>query len=278
MVVADNSAPVLAVNISLGYRNKPKVLSSVSFEVRERETVGLIGTSGSGKSSLALAILQLLGMRGGQAEGSVRLRGRELLECSEREMRQIRGKEIGFVQQSPISALNPVLRLGSQFQETWAVHARGSATERDEAIIAALKSVSLPCDKEFLDRRASQLSVGQAQRALIALASIHHPSLLIADEPTSALDMITQAEILKLFAELTRSQGMGLLYISHDLLSVASICDRIVILHDGAVVESGPTREVFNAPKHPFTAALIAAIPSVELRQLSLANDSQRGK
>src|SRR5438309_696521 len=104
--------PLLAVNLSLGYRNKPNVLNSVAFEIHEREIVGLIGTSGSGKSSLALAILRLLGMRGGQAEGSIKLRGRELMDCSEREMRQIRGKEIGFVQQSPISALNPVLRLG----------------------------------------------------------------------------------------------------------------------------------------------------------------------
>src|SRR5436853_7251024 len=155
----------------------------------------------------------------------------------EREMRKLRGKEIGLVLQSPMSSLNPVLKIGTQLRGDWRVHGRGTRDERRQAIADAMKNVSLPEEKDFLKRRPSQLSVGQAQRVLIAMAILHRPSLLIADEPTSALDLITQSEILHLFAGLSRTLEMAVLYVSHDLLAVASLCHRVAILYGGAIVE-----------------------------------------
>src|SRR6266852_1081393 len=146
--------------------------------------------------------------------------------------------------------------------EAWRAHANGSRTDCEAAIRSSLTSVSLPADEEFLRRRPSQLSVGQAQRVLIAMTIMHHPALLIADEATSALDVITQSEILALFAKLNRETGMAILYISHDLPSVAGICHRIAILHEGQIVECGATERIFADPQHPYTGRLIAALPA----------------
>ena len=178
--------------------------------------------------------------------------------------------------QSPLASLNPALRICTQLREAWRAHSNRTAiinTNRDEncerAIQAALKSVSLPSsaeDPDFLRERASQLSVGQAQRVLIAMAILHRPALLIADEATSALDVITQSEILELFARLNRETGMSILYIAHDLPSVAGICKRIAILHEGKVVECGPTEKIFNSPVHAYTRRLMSALPQLPIR------------
>ncbi len=223
--------------------------------------LGLIGQSGSGKSTLALSILRLLELKGGTAKGSIQFQGRDLLQLKEREMRDLRGREIGLVLQSPLSSLNPALRIGTQLLEAWNAHASGSKHEGIRRIAEALSSVALPNDEEFLRRFPSQLSIGQAQRVLIAMAIIHRPTLLIADEPTSALDVITQAEVLSLFRKLNQELGTGILYISHDLLSVSSICDRIAILNEGEIVECGPTGQIFNHPGHAYTRKLIEALP-----------------
>jgi ABC-type dipeptide/oligopeptide/nickel transport system ATPase component len=192
----------------------------------------------------------------------------------ERDMRQMRGREIALVLQSPLSSLNPALRIGTQMMEAWRAHATGTACDGRSAIKQALQNVSLANNDEFLHRFPSQLSVGQAQRVLIAMAVLHRPSLLIADEPTSALDVITQAEILELFKKLNRELGMGILFISHDLLSVSKICDRIAILNEGEIVECGPTPQVFAHPTHAYTKKLIAALPerpiTVERQKLQL--------
>src|SRR6185369_16600120 len=205
------------------------------------EILGLVGHSGCGKSSLALAILGLLNLKGGKALGSIRWNERELLTLKEKEWRKLRGKEIAFVPQSPMSSLNPALRLGTQLEEAWKLHGQGGRDMMEEAVGRSLLDVSLPATEEFLRRYPAEVSVGQAQRVLIAMAILHRPALLIADEPTSALDVITQAEILQLFRKLNRELGMGILFISHDLLSVANICDRIAILNAGEIVECGPT-------------------------------------
>ena len=162
-----------------------------------------------------------------------------------------------------LGSLNPALRIRTQLKEAWRAHARGTSADCDAAIRSALSSVSLPADKDFLRKHASQLSVGQAQRVLIAMAVLHRPALLIADEATSALDVITQSEILQLFARLNRETGMSILYISHDLPSVAEICQRIAILHEGEIVECGPTAQIFAAPRHPYTRRLMASLPQV---------------
>ena len=253
--------PLLRVRLSVDYPSKPGVLHEASLEMQPGEILGLVGQSGSGKSSLALAVLRLLSMRGGIARGEMRFQGRDLMTCSEREMSELRGRLIGLVLQSPLSSLNPALKIGTQLKEAWRAHASGSREECHRAILAALESVSLPEGEALLQRRPAQLSVGQAQRALICMAILHRPALLIADEPTSALDTITQAEILELFGRLNRELGMAILYISHDLLSVASLCHRIAILHNGRIVECGPTRQIFSRPAHPYTQQLIAALP-----------------
>jgi ABC-type dipeptide/oligopeptide/nickel transport system ATPase component len=243
------------------YPNKPGVLRDVSLEVGRGEVLGLIGESGSGKSTLALAILGLLQLKGATARGEVTFHGEDLLRKAEKELRSIRGREISVVLQSPATSLNPALKIGTQLREAWRAHASGSRDESLRAIRAALRSVSLPDDDEFLRRRPSQLSIGQGQRVTIAMAILHRPALMIADEPTSALDTITQSEILALFRRLNRELNMAILYISHDLLSVAALCHRIAILESGQIVECGPTEEIFETPCHPYTKRLIAAIP-----------------
>jgi ABC-type dipeptide/oligopeptide/nickel transport system ATPase component len=255
--------PLLSLRLSADYPNKPNVLRNVSLEVQPGEVLGLIGQSGSGKSTLALAVLRLLHLHQGSQRGEISFQGRALMDLSEREMRSLRGREMGLVLQSPLSALNPALRIGTQLEEAWRAHATGPQDLRRKAIFVTLSSVSLPPDEAFLRRYPSQVSVGQAQRVLIAMAILHRPAMVIADEPTSALDVITQSEILQLFACLNRNFGIAILYISHDLFSVASLCHRIAILHEGEIVECAATRQILQAPQHPYTRSLISALPAL---------------
>lgn len=256
-------SPLLALRLSVDYRNRPQVLKALSLDVQRGEILGLVGQSGSGKSTLALAILNLLRLKGGNIRGQVIFKGEDLLPLNERQLRSLRGREISIVLQSPLTSLNPALRTGVQLKEAWHAHADGSSDDCHKTIQAALSSVSLPKDKEFLSRRPSQLSVGQAQRVIIAMAILHRPSLLIADEATSALDVITQSEILNLFVRLNRELNMAILFISHDLLSVAALCHRIAILNAGEIVECGPPSQIFGAPRHAYTQKLVSALPRV---------------
>jgi ABC-type glutathione transport system ATPase component len=254
---------LLAAHVSVRYGQKPAVLRDVEFEIRRGEVLGLVGQSGSGKSTLAMAILGLLDRQRAKAEGAIDFEGCNLLTLRERELRSLRGRKIALVLQSPLSSLNPALKIRTQLKEAWWAHASGPAADCDAAIRAALESVSLPSTDEFLQKYPSQMSVGQAQRVLIAMAVMHRPALLIADEATSALDVITQSEILALFRDLNRSSGMSIFYISHDLASVAGICDRIAIVHDGQIVETGNTEQVLTRPRHEYTQRLMAAMPKM---------------
>ncbi len=252
---------MLHIRLSIDYPGKPRVLDGGELDVRPGEIVGLVGESGSGKSSLALALLRLLDLKGGRASGGIWFHGRDLMRLGEREMRGIRGKEIAFVPQSPSSYLNPALRLGDQMAEAWRAHQNGSRAAVERDVRRVIEQVGLPAERSFLRRYPGEVSVGQAQRVLIAMAVLHHPGLLIADEPTSSLDLISQAEVLRLLSQLNRDLGMGILYISHDLLSIAGFCDRVAILHEGQIVEFAETDAVFEAPEHPYTRALIGALP-----------------
>jgi peptide/nickel transport system ATP-binding protein len=263
------SDAVLSAHLSVQYGDKPPVLQNVQLEIQRGEVVGLIGQSGSGKSTLALAILGLLDRKRVSARGSILFEGSDLLMLRESELRNLRGRKIALVLQSPLSSLNPALKIRTQLRETWRAHASGSSADCDSAIRHALQSVSLPSDDDFLRKYPAQMSVGQAQRVLIAMAVLHRPALLIADEATSALDVITQSEILTLFRELNRNSGMAILYISHDLASVAGVCDRVAILHQGQIVESGNTQQVLTTPRHDYTQRLLAAMP--RMPQMSIA-------
>lgn len=252
-------SPLLSLRISAGYPGKPDVLRQVSLELARGEVLGLVGESGCGKSTLALAILKLLYLKRGSIQGSICFDGRELMAASEGDLRDLRGRRMALVLQSPLAALNPALRIGAQLDEAWKIH-RGSSGCA-QAIGETMAHVSLPADRAFLRRYPAELSVGQAQRVLIGMAILHRPALLIADEPTSALDLITQAEILQLFSALSRTLGIGILYISHDLLSVAMLCQRVAVMERGAIVECRATADLFTRPQHDYTRRLIEALP-----------------
>jgi ABC-type dipeptide/oligopeptide/nickel transport system ATPase component len=259
------SDPLISLRLTADYPAKPAVLRDLSLDVKTGEILGLVGESGCGKSTLSLAILKLLHLKKGKASGEMFFRGRDLMKVSEREMRRLRGRDIALVFQSPMSALNPALKIGTQLEEAWNAHVNGTSEERRQALREAMENVSLPYRDDFLACYPSQLSVGQAQRVLIGMAILHRPALLIADEPTTALDMITQAEILELFQRLNRNLGISILYISHDLVTVAHISQRIAVMRAGTVVECRNAVEILRDPQHPYTRQLIGALPSPHL-------------
>jgi len=214
---------LLTARLTVDYPNKPGVLRDVEFEIAQGEILGLVGESGSGKSTIALALLRLLDHKGGKVRGEIQFDGRDLVKLPEKEMRRIRGREIALVLQSPLASLNPVLKIGTQIAEAWRAHNPADAKCWKEEALGLFSLVNLPAEPSFLDRYPRQLSVGQAQRVLIAMSILHKPRLLITDEATSALDAITQSEILELFRRLNRQLNMAMLFISHDLLSVAAL-------------------------------------------------------
>jgi ABC-type glutathione transport system ATPase component len=258
-------APILETNLAVDYPGKPSVLRNIALRLERGDVLGLVGESGSGKSTLALALLKLLRWKGGSERGRIMFRGRDLLMTSEKELRRIRGREIGLVMQSPLESLNPALCIGTQLEEAWRAHEKHDAEAAHNAVGRALRRVGLPNENEFRRRLPSQISVGQAQRVLIAIAIMHSPALLIADEPTSALDVVTQRDLLRMLATLNREMGCTVLFISHDLQSVVTICHKIAILHDGEIVECGVTEEVVRHPQHAYTQQLLACAPWLQL-------------
>jgi peptide/nickel transport system ATP-binding protein len=254
-----NKEILLRVELQAGYAGK-QVLHDVRFELKRGEVLGLVGTSGAGKSTLVQSLLGLLPWRGGRVTGEVILHGQNLLALSEREFRKLRGREVALIPQSPMTALNSAISLQTHFNEAWKAHEKSGRAALAQRLETLLAEVQLPSDTEFLRRRPSQISVGQAQRVLIALALLHRPALIIADEPTSALDPVTQTQIVDLLKNLNRQHGTSLLYISHDLISVLQLSDRIAVLDAGTIVENLPVAEIGQA-RHAATLALLRALP-----------------
>src|SRR5688572_5953117 len=236
-------------------------VDGISFHINRGETLGLVGESGSGKSVTALSIIRLVQPPGYIAGGRILFGGRDLLTVSEEEMRQVRGRRIGFVFQEPMVALNPVYTIGFQIAETLKVHdlAKGAAAAKRS--IELLEAVRVPDPARRAKEYPHQLSGGLRQRAMLALALAAEPSLLIADEPTTALDVTVQAEVLDLLRDLRREFGLSLLLITHDLGVVAEMADRVAVMYCGRIVEEAPTATLLSAPAHPYTRGLIASVP-----------------
>jgi peptide/nickel transport system ATP-binding protein len=251
------SAPVMHVGLCAKY-GEQCVLTNVEFELSAGEALGMVGRSGAGKTTLVMALLGLLPWRGGKAEGEVLLDGTDMLTMRARDARHIRGKKIALVPQSPMTALNPAVSLQAHFDEAWRAHESTGRRGLELRLRELMEQVQLPVDEgSFLRRRSGQISEGQAQRVLIALALLHRPSILIADEPTSALDPVTQAEIVRLLLRMCRRNGTALLYISHDLVSVLQLCDRLAVLDAGTIAETLRIDQIEQA-RHPATLSLFA--------------------
>ncbi|MGM4926479.1 ABC transporter ATP-binding protein [Tardiphaga sp. 804_B3_N1_9] len=242
--------------------NTSVAVDRVSFEIKRGECVALVGESGSGKSVSAMSILRLLPYpTASHPSGHIRFKGHELLSMSEREIRGIRGNDISIIFQEPMTSLNPLHTIGAQIGEILQLHNGIRGSKARERTLELLTQVGIPDPETRLASYPHQLSGGQRQRVMIAMALANEPDLLIADEPTTALDVTVQAQILALLADIRQRLGMSLLFITHDLGIVRRIADTVCVMNNGKIVEQGPVEQVFTAPQHPYTKALLAAEP-----------------
>jgi peptide/nickel transport system ATP-binding protein len=235
----------------------------VSFSIPESGTLGLVGESGSGKSATSLAIMRLLPPQA-RVSGSIRFAGENLLDLSADSIRHIRGARISMIFQEPMTALNPVMRVGDQVAEAVLAHERVSKAQAWQRALEALREVAIPEPERRARDYPHQLSGGQRQRVMIAMALVNHPQLLIADEPTTALDVTIQAQILDLLRTLRDKHKLAMLFISHDLGVVAKVADHVAVMYAGEIVEMGPVQRIFSAPAHAYTRGLIGAIPTLK--------------
>jgi peptide/nickel transport system ATP-binding protein len=234
----------------------------VSFCIGEGEVLGLVGESGSGKSVTSLAIMRLLPSQA-QVQGNVIFGGKQLTSASDNDVRRLRGRDIAMIFQEPMTALNPVMRVGDQVAEAVLAHDRVSKADAWQRALEALRTVAIPDPERRARDYPHQLSGGQRQRVMIAMAVVNRPKLLIADEPTTALDVTVQAQILDLLAELRKTFGLAMLFISHDLAVVSRVADRVVVMYAGEVVESAPANLIFSRPLHPYTRGLMNSVPTL---------------
>jgi len=253
------------------------VVRDISFQVERGETLALVGESGSGKSMTALSIARLLPPAARVSAGEIKLSGRDLMQISEREMRDVRGSKIAMIFQEPMNSLNPVLTIGDQIAECVRRHQSVTRSAARQQSIELLAAVGLPVPQRNIDEYPHQLSGGMRQRVMIAIALAAQPDLLIADEPTTALDVTIQAQVLDLLKDLQSQFNMGLLFITHDLAVVKQTADRIAVMHQGELVEHGTNEAFFASPKHAYSRALLAAIPTAQKRlQRDLEQDAKR--
>lgn len=255
----------LRVGFSVGGR-MVEVVRGVSFRLGEGEALGLVGESGSGKSQTALAILRLLKPPGRILAGRVRFAGEELTTLDDAAMARLRGAGISIVFQDALASLNPAFRIGTQLEDVVIAHQGVSRRQARDVAVAALERVGIADPARRLGAYPHQFSGGMRQRVLIAMAVACRPRLLLADEPTTALDVTVQKQIVQLLAQLRRELGLGLLFITHNLDLMAEICDRAVVLYGGLVMEEAPVADLFAAPRHPYTRALLACVPRLSDR------------
>lgn len=240
------------------------VVYDFDLELKAGEIVGLVGESGSGKSMSALAIAGLLSRRDMHKKGQILFDGLDLLTCERSKLRKIQGNEISMIFQEPMTSLNPVKRIGWQIEESLRIHTELNKEERYQKAIEMMKEVELPDQERLYRQYPHELSGGMRQRVMIAAAMICNPRILIADEPTTALDVTIQAQIVELLKRMNREKQTSILFISHDLSLVKQLCERVLVMKGGYIVETGLTQEVFAHPKEEYTQRLIAAIPKVK--------------
>ncbi|KND17126.1 glutathione ABC transporter ATP-binding protein [Pannonibacter phragmitetus] len=283
------AAPLLTIEGLTVRFGSTKVIEDLSFSVQPGRTVAVVGESGSGKSVTSLSVMRLADMMGAHFDaGRILFGGRDLLETSQKDMRSIRGKEIAMIFQEPMTSLNPVFTIGDQISEVLMLHEKSSKAAALAEAQRLLEMVRLPDAAEQLKRYPHQLSGGMRQRVMIAMALACRPRLLIADEPTTALDVTIQAQILNILRDLQKELGMGMIFITHDMGVVAEMADDVVVMWKGRKVEEGPVGQIFNSPQHPYTQALLAAVPRLgsmtgqdfpkRLADLAGADGSMEGK
>ncbi len=256
---------LLSVNnlsVAFGTGERPfKAVDRINYDVEAGEVLGIVGESGSGKSVSSLALMGLIDFPGKVTADALTFEDTNLLKLSEKARRRITGDEISMIFQDPMTSLNPSFTVGNQIMEAIEVHQGGSKKERKAKAIDLLRQVGIPAPESRIDNYPHQLSGGMSQRVMIAMAIACDPKLLIADEPTTALDVTIQAQIIELLLKLQREKNMGLILITHDLALVAEAADRVVVMYAGQIVETGPASEIFKAPRHPYTQALMNSLP-----------------
>jgi peptide/nickel transport system ATP-binding protein len=277
-----NETPVLEIqHLAITYetlKGDIPAVQDVSFSIDCGETLGIVGESGCGKSSVAFGIVDFLGRNGKISGGSVRFRGQELRGMPAAELRRLCGSQISMVYQDPMQALNPALRVGNQLMEVLIDHQDAGKEEAREASVEMLRQVHMPDPEQVMERFPHQLSGGQQQRALIAMALLNRPALLIADEPTTALDVTVEATVLDLFDELRQEFETAIIYISHDMGVIARVADRVGVMYAGEIVELGPVRDIFLNPVHPYTQALIRCVPQLGESKATCTLEPIRGR
>ncbi len=248
------------------YKSDDEILHAVngiSFDIKKGETLGLVGETGAGKTTIAKSILRILPkLQSTIKNGSIHFSGRQLLNLGEREMQGIRGNKISMIFQDPMSALNPVMSIGAQIEESIKLHRNLSRKDREKLVVEILEKVGIPGSRK--SEYPHQFSGGMKQRVVIAIALACSPSLLLADEPTTALDVTIQAQVLDMIEKLKSEFHMSMLLITHDLGIVAETCDRVAIIYAGEIVELGEVEQVFDHPLHPYTIGLFGSLPSIE--------------
>jgi oligopeptide/dipeptide ABC transporter ATP-binding protein len=253
------------LGVEFGPTNAPLIaVKDVGFSIDRGEVLGLVGESGSGKSLTSRAITKLVSAPGRISSGIVTFDDRDVLGMSPRALREFRASEVGMIFQDPFTSLNPVFRIGAQISETIRLNKGVNRQQARQVAISMLDRVGIPRPEQCYLSYPHELSGGMRQRVMIALATVGKPKLLVADEPTTALDVLTQKEILVLLSEMRRDLGMAILLVSHDFGVIAQMCDRVIVMYGGRIVESGPVDTIYHHPRHPYTKGLLASVPELE--------------